>query len=310
MDSAHVASGSIVVGVDGSPDAERALHWASDQAALERRTLTLVHAVQMTGFPAAGTFAASGIDYGGMSDVLLESGGALLAAARAHALQRQPGLEVAEVLSTGDARNELLAVSRRAAMVVVGSRGRGPVRSLLLGSVSVTVSKHAGCPVVVCRPLPTTSAGEPGSGILVGIDGTGRSLPAIELAFRMAALRGAPLTVLHCYWDTLPPGAEGAPEADLSDLRAVVAESISGMAEKFPEVVVDVRLRRGFADRSLVDASGDHALVVLGHHPLSALDDLVYGSVAPAVVERARCAVAVVPSPATGSHPEDELSRR
>ena len=68
------------------------------------------------------------------------------------------------------------------------------------------------------------------------------------------------------------------------------------MAEKFPDVVVDLRLRHGFADRNLVDASRDHALLVLAHRPLSPLDDLVYGSVAAAVVEHARCPVAVVPA--------------
>lgn len=298
MDSAHLPAGTIVVGIDGSPDAERALDWASDQAALEQRTLTLVHAVQVVGFPAAGTFVATGIDYGGMTDILLDSGRVLLAAARDHALERRPGIEVVDVLSSGDARNELLTLSRRAALVVVGSRGRGPVASLLLGSVSVSVSKHAACPVVVCRPAPGTP-GEPGTGILVGVDGTERSLPAVEFAFRIAAFRGHPLTVLHCYWDTLPLGPDGPPEADLNDLRALVAESIAGMAEKFPEVAVDVQLRRGFADRALVEASAGHALLVLGHHPLPALDDLVYGSVAPAVVEHARCPVAVVPAPGT-----------
>jgi nucleotide-binding universal stress UspA family protein len=311
MDPAHVPSGTIVVGVDGSPDAERALDWASDQAAGERRTLTLVHALQLTGFPAAGALLANGVDAEGLREVLLEAGRGLLADARARALERRPGLEVAEVLSTGDARNELLALSRRAALVVVGSRGRGPVTSLLLGSVSVTVSKHASCPVVVCRPLPT-SGGEPGHGVLVGVDGTAQSLPAIELAFRMAALRGERLTVLHCYWDIAPPDADGTPEADLGDLRALVAESISGMAETFPEVVVDVRLRRGFADRALVDASGEHALVVVGHHPLSALEDLVHGSLTPALVERARCAVAVVPALAISSsrHPAPDRAVR
>jgi nucleotide-binding universal stress UspA family protein len=294
MDSAHVPAGTIVVGIDGSPDAERALDWGITQAALERRPLTLLHAVQASGFPAAGTFVAAGVDYGHLLGVLREAGQGLLADARARALAQEPGLEVLEVLSSSDARNELLALSHRASLLVVGSRGRGPVSSLLLGSVSVSVSKHASCPVVVCRPAPT--AGEPGRGIVVGVDGTERCLPAIDFAFRMAALRGSPLTVMHSYWDARSVSKPEPSPGDVEDLRAMLSESISGMAEKFPDVVVDLRLRHGFADRNLVDASRDHALLVLAHRPLTALDDLVYGSVAAAVVEHARCPVAVVPA--------------
>ena len=166
MDSAQVPAGTIVVGIDGSPDADRALDWGSTQAALERRPLTLLHAVQASGFPASGTFVAAGMDYGHLLGVLREAGQGLLADARARALAQEPGLEVLEVLSSSDARNELLSLSHRASLVVVGSRGRGPVSSLLLGSVSVSVSKHASCPVVVCRPAPTAD-GEPGQGIVV-----------------------------------------------------------------------------------------------------------------------------------------------
>lgn len=293
MDADRIAPGTVVVGVDGSQDSRRALDWGVEQAALEHRPLTLVHAVQPAGFPPAGTFVASGVDYGALLDVLLQSGREVLAEARAHALAHEPDLDVAEVLSSGDARNELVGLGRRAAMVVVGSRGRGPVSSLLLGSVSVGVSKAATCPVVVCRPTPA-DGGEPARDVVVGVDGTERSLPAAEFAFRVAALRGVSLTVLHSYWDARELGRD-ATSAELDVLRASVAASVSAAAEKYPDVDVGLKLRHGFADRNLVEASRDHALLVLAHQPLAAIDDLVYGSVAPAVVEHARCAVAVVP---------------
>ena len=110
-------------------------------------------------------------------------------------------------------------------MVVVGSRGLGPVASLLLGSVSVTVSKHASSPVVVCRPHPPLSP--PQVGILVGVDGTALSLPAAELAFRLAALRRCTLTVLHSCWTPAAVGKRGpgSPGPDLTAQRALVAGS-------------------------------------------------------------------------------------
>jgi nucleotide-binding universal stress UspA family protein len=59
------------------------------------------------------------------------------------------------VLAAGDPADELaqLAADARAALVVVGTRGRGPIRSAVLGSVSRSLARHAGCPVVIC-PRP------------------------------------------------------------------------------------------------------------------------------------------------------------
>ena len=75
------------------------------------------------------------------------------------------------------------------------------------------------------------------------------------------------------------------------------------MAEKFPDVAVEVRVVRGFADQQLIVASPDYELVVVGHHRIGLLGDLIYGSVAPTVLEHARGAVAVVPSSAGREHP-------
>lgn len=303
MDSAHIPAGSIVVGIDGSLHSDQALAWAADQAALEGRALTIVHAVRPLGFPAAGTFVSTGVDYGALADALLAAGRELLDEAGARVAEDHPDLAVLDVLSSGDARNELVDLSHGAAMVVIGSRGLGPVASLLLGSVGVTVCKHAVSPVVVCRPR--TSLSPPQVGILVGVDGTAQSLPAAEFAFRMAAQRHSPLTVLHSCWTPAAVGAmsQGSSGPELTDQRALVADSVTGLAEKFPDVSVELRLEHGFADRHLVEASHDHDLVVVGHQPISPLRDLVYGSLAPAVIENAVCTVAVVPCGAGSNGP-------
>ena len=306
MDSTEVPAGSIVVGIDGSPWSDAALTWAADQAALEQRQLTIVHALQPISLPASSVIAGStGIDYGQVLAEQRDAARELLTNASELALGHHPELTVNGVLSLVDPRGVILDLAETATMVVVGSRGRGPISSLLLGSVSVSVSKHAPCPVVVHRP---GSADLPRRGILVGIDGSERSMPALDFAYRMASWRALPLTVLHCSWEGTPVAAfpVGTAVPASSGEQALVAESLAGMAEKFPDVEVQVTLTQGFADQHLIAASNSYDLLVIGHHPIPVIDDLVYGSVAPTVVEHAHGAVAVVPSrgPVTAIHRE------
>jgi nucleotide-binding universal stress UspA family protein len=295
MDSAQVPAGTIVVGIDGSPSSDEAFAWAVDQAALEQRPLTIVHTAEPMSVAGGGFMVpAVGIDYAVLMEESRAAARELLSSSTAQALASHPGLVVHEVLTDSDTRSTLLDLGRAAAMIVVGSRGRGPVASLLLGSISVSVSKHASCPVVVHRP---TSTDNPRYGVLVGVDGTETSLPAIDFAYRMASWRRLPLTVLHSYLDpslVAPRQTEpGTPEA--SSEQALVAESLAGMQEKFPDVQVQVRLSRGFADQHLILASRSYDLLVIGHHPLTALEDIVHRSVAPTVVEHAHGPVVVVP---------------
>lgn len=300
MDIEQVPPGSIVVGIDGSSLSDAALSWAVEQASLEQRALTVVHSLEPTAVVPGSTYATTGIDYGRLLDAARDAARALVTTTVTRVSAERPELTVHHVLTYADPRRALLTLSGTAAMVVVGSRGRGPVASLLLGSVSVSVSKHAACPVVVHRPTPTD---QPGRGILLGVDGTALSLPAIEFAYRMASWRALPLTVLHCFRDAAPVAAllSGVPLPESDAEQALVAESLAGMEEKFPDVEVHVRLTRGVAERHLVAASLHHDLVVVGHLPLSALDDLRHGSLAPVVVEHASGAVAVVPSTPSGA---------
>src|SRR4051794_1514313 len=190
----NITPGTIVVGVDGSDSAHQALTWAADQAVAEHRPLTLACAVGVsTPVPPGG--AALPLEY---REGLLGEGRAALATARAELARRTPGLEVNEVLESADPRSLLIRLSEQAELVVVGSRGHGPVKSLLLGSVGVALARHAACPVVVHRP---THRGLVRNGIVVGADATAASAPVLEFAHRQAAMRDLPLLVLHCFWD-------------------------------------------------------------------------------------------------------------
>ncbi|CAN5432217.1 universal stress protein [soil metagenome] len=303
MDINAVPAGSIVVGIDGSSLSDEALEWGAHQAALEGRSLTLVHAVTPMGVPSSGMYGAAGVDYARYSDEMDAAGRSMLAAAAERARAFRPGLDIHEVLPATDPRTAMLGLAEQATMIVVGSRGLGSVASLLLGSVSVSVAKHATCPVIVVRSVDRSP---PRHGIVVGVDGSERSLAAIELAYRLASFRATGLTVLHGFWtpDPVVVSTSGAEEPDVSDERALVSESLAGMGEKFPDVEVRLQLVRGPADQALLAASRDAELLVVGHHRGSALDTLLHDSVAATVLEHAHSSVAVVPA-RTLSAPSD-----
>jgi nucleotide-binding universal stress UspA family protein len=287
-------SGTIVVGVDASDSSLRALAWAVDQAKLEHRAITLVHAVNAV--TPAYTDAAT-VHPEEARVALRDDGQRVLAAARSAVERSAPELEVHEVFRLDDPRNVLLEMSRDAAMVVLGSRGRGKLKSLLLGSVGVALVRHAHCPVVIHRPA---NPGVVRNGVVVGADGSEESLPVLEFAYREASMRSLPLTVVHCYWDVNTGGSApyvvSAAPVDLESERLLLAESMSGMAEKFPDVKVKSAVARGLPQEVLVRLGERMNLLVVGAHQAGRVSRMLFGSVSVAMVEHASCPVAVVPT--------------
>lgn len=134
----------IVVGVDGSHDAHRALEWALKEAAAHHVPLTVlaIHEV------AASAWTGSPITYGA-DDSMVEKAraGAEAAAAKAAAeLADRPAVTVQA--ASGVPAQALIEASKQADLVVVGSHGTGGFRSVL-GSVAGKVAHHAHCPVVI-----------------------------------------------------------------------------------------------------------------------------------------------------------------
>ena len=138
----------IIVGIDGSAHSRRALEWAIIEASVRRVPLTVLTVQQdFTGFwgPTAypyrqdpGLVGQAAKEAQAETDNALESLGAG---------SRPPSVTVRAI--TGLAAEEILNAAREADMIVVGSRGAGGFRKLLMGSVSLQVTHHAHCPVVV-----------------------------------------------------------------------------------------------------------------------------------------------------------------
>lgn len=142
----------ILVGVDASPPSVQALERAADEARLRGATLEVVHAFnppdQSTAFPILPEMGSDRADLEAEREKANEKLGAWLAESEVDLT----GLHVEwSVLANKRPTEVLIDRSRDADLVVVGSRGRGGFRGLLLGATSEQVTRHAKCPVLVVR---------------------------------------------------------------------------------------------------------------------------------------------------------------
>lgn len=134
----------IVVGLDGSSESQQALEFATDQALSRGVPLTAVAVVQGSHFYNPETPVAH--DW---VEQAAEESARDLAETVAPLREQHPDLEVIESVERGHPAEALLHASRGAELLVLGSRGRGVTRSLVLGSVSQSVLHHADLPVAV-----------------------------------------------------------------------------------------------------------------------------------------------------------------
>ncbi|HEX7304691.1 universal stress protein [Lentzea sp.] len=136
----------VVVGVDGSPAARKALRWAVDDARRRGCRVDAVSAWRPDNGIVIGTLPA---------EIGLRMSPENVRAARQaeldQAVQGFEGVEIRPVLVEGDPRAVLAEASEHAELLVVGSRGAGPIAEVVLGSVSSYCVHHAFCPVVVIR---------------------------------------------------------------------------------------------------------------------------------------------------------------
>ena len=136
----------VVVGVDGSPTSEAAVAFAFEAASLRGVPLVAVHAWRdMVVDPTMAPL----LDW----DALESDEREVLAERMAGWTEKYPDVPVRRLVVRQRAARALVEESGRAQLIVVGSRGRGGVQGMLLGSVSQALLHHAHCPVAVVRPV-------------------------------------------------------------------------------------------------------------------------------------------------------------
>ena len=282
----------IVVGVDESPAAKRAVQWAARDAELRKISLTLVHAISPEIATRAGVRLPAGLarwqrDRGRR---LVDDAFKLVE----DACQHGGPTEVHSEISQSAAVPALVDLSKDAELVVTGCIGSGRWPGRLLGSVASGLLRHAYCPVAIVHeadPLVSHPCEVP---VLLGVDGSSASELATAVAFDEAARRNVGLIALHAWSDAdVSDGPEIDWPATRPEAEEVLAERLAGWQERYPDVEVDRAVVRDRPARQLVRWSKDVQLVVVGSRGRGGFTDMLVGSVGETVAQMARVPVIV-----------------
>lgn len=291
-------SNRVVVGFDGSETSLLTAKWAASEAELRGLGLTLVNAlIPPTSGGTFGPGMAVGLDT--LEDIRKAAQTSLDEVAATLS-----GNDIQSIVQIGSPTGVLLEASETAALLVVGSRGHGGFKELLLGSVSAQLVAHADCPVIVVRHEADTTKDT----IVVGIDGSEASNAALAFAFATASLHKWKLAAVHA-WDVpsfdlviLPNTPVPTDYENISDSEVrLAAEVLAGYEDKYPDVEVEQVVTRGNAVKALLEASPTAAMIVVGTRGHGQVMSSVLGSVSHGILHKAKVPVAVIGEPAEAS---------
>ena len=279
----------VVVGVDASRHASHATDWAAAEAARRGTTLYIVHAFDFD--PGSAIIGPVG-DFS--TDPARTAHIQVLAQTEYRVREAHPTLPVVTELVHQSPAGALVEASRRAALIVVGTRGRGGFAGLSLGSVSLRLAAHSHCPVVLLRSTEheIIHSGE----IVIGME-HGESQAAVRFAFEAAARAGTRVRAVRA-WAPYPGHAQDyISETDILARHAAddMVTVLKDVREGFPQVQVKISVVRGHPSAVLADASRGARLTVVGAHRRHGPLSVGVGPVIQGLLSHAESPVAVVP---------------
>jgi len=288
--AAHAATGTltpggVVVGYDGSPDADRALPWAVEVAEGLGAPLQVLTAHDIDPSPL--------VPGGGRESWDVVAAGRLDRATEC--VEKHGGTVVETMALFVPPAQALIEVGRTARLAVLGARGHTRLGGMALGSVSQHVTRQAGCPVAVVREQAAPEARE----VVVGVDAGPDADTALALAFELAQQRRAPLVALHGWSPVAGERVAGKlpPTGGVVDRvrhgEQLLHRATSTWRERYPDVAVMCEAMPVHPARLLADASHHASVVVVGSRGRGAFTGLLLGSVSQAVLSHAACPVVV-----------------
>lgn len=271
----------IVVGINGSTRSETALTWALQRASQHKLPVIAVYAVD-------DRWMTPDFQY---HDVVRAAAMEQLQQAQDSARAQAPDVDIEVQLRHGSAGAALREASMEAAMLVVGAHDRhwldgGPLTDRALQVVSASDS-----PVAVIPPTPDTGR----HGVVVGVDGSEESLQAVSVAAAEADRAGDELTVVLALrnparWVEARLPTSGMAETIVEEDKVVLAESVAGLRDKYPDLAIHQRLETDTEPaKALVKAAREARLLVIGSRGRGAFSRLVLGSTAHAVLLNVPC---------------------
>lgn len=270
-----MTSKNVVVGIDGAPDCENAIRWGAAEAAARGVALRLVHAFvwpMFRGVPLGPTDIAPGMR--AYADRLVASAVEL-------AQKFDSSVQVTAHRVDGFPAPVLLAESRTAGLIVIGSRAAGRFSGLLLSSTGVELSAHAHCPVVVARRSEDLVGGRR---VVIGYDGSPAAGAAVDFGLAYARRHGLAARIVAVLTE----------DGD-QDVTAAVRANKDARTTEVVEVV-------GHPAELLLEWSTDAQLLVVGSRGHGGFAGLLLGSVSQTMLHQSPCPVAVIPTAAIEGH--------
>lgn len=271
-------SSPIVVGVDGSDSALRAVQWAAAVAQKTESPLHIVHTRPYSGHNPSDTVAAI---RAADAAALEASGSTAVLAAAEDALRTDYGdLTVTTDYVPVPADEALVELSRKAKLIVLGSDSVSVGAAILVGSTTVTVAAHSACPMVAWRGDVTRLTDQP---IVLGVDGDEGSQVAIATAFELADRFGVGIVAVHAWSTRRSPGDVTLPfmvdwAAVEAQQREHLSATIAPMTTLYPHVGVTYIVESGKPSHAILRQLSDAQLVVVGSRGRGVLSGALLGS--------------------------------
>jgi nucleotide-binding universal stress UspA family protein len=279
----------IHVGVDGSWRDTGALEWALQESLFRRAPLRAVHVIEEK------------LRYSPYwePEVIDDAAVDLVEEVQQKMKSRDEVLDHTADLMVGPPAATLTELAANGELLVVGRRGMGKFKRLLIGSTSEAVANQADVPVVVVPDgwKPGVHSGP----VVVALDDSAESAAAIEFAMTMATERHAPVRMIHVWdlpaiysWDAM--NVAGVSDEWNQTAQRHIETVADQWRHKYPDLRIEVEVTRGHAVDGIIAASesSDAQLVVVGGRRRHQLTAALLGSVARGVVQHATCPVAVV----------------
>lgn len=293
----------ILAGYDGSDNAETAVLWAAQLAVATGRPLRVLTSYSlpaMVGIGMSAGYALPALSSQEVHEIDLRHK-AMMSELADRVKKVFPDLPVESFIDQGSPAAAILRASDDTAAIVLGTRGMGATHGLIMGSVSYAVAHRSTKPVML---VPETSNRSIDGKVVVGVDGSSRSIQAAEWALSLARCLHRPLEVVtawHYPYQAMIPEAGMMMGPGVEELRLALLRDAQRMVEREKERLegphgthIEVNAIEGSAADVLTEEAGPQDIIVVASKSHSLLASVLLGSTATAVAHRSRGPVVIV----------------